>query len=77
MFLCPLILVFVISSCLVLGSYFLGRFVFYRFLRPEQIKVLCYGTLMSNAAFPGDPVVESIYDISGLMCASVFLLPPG
>jgi predicted permease len=70
-----LTLVFIIAACLVLGSYFLGRFFFYRFLRPEQIKVLCYSTFMSNAAFLGNPVVESIYGIPGLVYASVFLLP--
>jgi predicted permease len=70
-----LALVFVISACLTLGSYFLGKFLLYRFLRPEQTKVLCYATFMSNAAFLGNPVVESIYGLSGLVYASVFLMP--
>ncbi|MDR1585974.1 MAG: AEC family transporter [Treponema sp.] len=70
-----LALVFVISACLTLGSYFLGKFLLYRFMEPEQTKVLCYSTLMSNAAFLGNPVVESIYGLSGLVYASVFLMP--
>jgi predicted permease len=70
-----LALMLAISSGVMAASYLLGKYVFYRYLPVEQQKVLCYSTLISNASFLGNPVVESIFGTSGLLYASVFILP--
>ncbi|MDR2185545.1 MAG: AEC family transporter [Treponema sp.] len=64
-----------ISALLSIAAYFLGRYVFFRSLPPEQKQVLHFSIFISNAAFLGNPVVESIYGLSGLAYASAFLLP--
>jgi predicted permease len=64
-----------ISASLSVAAYFLGRHVFFRSLPPEQKKVLHFSIFISNAAFLGNPVVESIYGLSGLAYASAYLLP--
>jgi predicted permease len=58
-----------------MAAYFLGKYVFFRAMPPEQQKVLRYGILISNAAYLGNPVIESIYGLSGLIYASAFLMP--
>ncbi|MDR2079376.1 MAG: AEC family transporter [Treponema sp.] len=64
-----------ISASLSVVAYFLGRYVFFRSLPLEQKKVLHFSIFISNAAFLGNPVVESIYGLSALAYASAFLLP--
>jgi predicted permease len=71
----PLGMIMVISAGVSMAGYFLGKHVLFRTAPPEQQKVLRYGILISNAAFLGNPVVESIYGLSGLIYASAFLLP--
>jgi predicted permease len=70
-----LALMLLVSALVQLASFFLGRYVFFRGVPREQQKVLCYSTLISNATFLGNPVVESIFGASGLVYASVYLLP--
>ena len=70
-----LAMMLLVSSAVQIASYLLGKYVFYRRTETEQKKVLCYCTLISNANFLGNPVVESIFGISGLLYASIFILP--
>jgi predicted permease len=67
--------IILISVFLSAATYFLGKYVFFRSMPPEQKKVLHFSTFVSNAAFLGNPVVESIYGLPGLAYASAFLLP--
>jgi predicted permease len=71
----PFISVAVISVCVTSAGYFLGKHVFFRRMHQEQKKVLCYSTLISNATFLGNPVVESIYGAQALLYSSIYLLP--
>jgi predicted permease len=64
-----------ISAALSMVTYFLGKYIFFRSLPPEQKKVLHFSVFVSNAAFLGNPVVESIYGLPGLAYTSAFLLP--
>lgn len=41
----------------------------------EAKRVLCYGTIVSNAAFLGNPVIEGLFGAQGLLYSSVFLIP--
>jgi predicted permease len=70
-----LALMLLISLLVQVACFFLGKFVFFRNSPQEQKKVLCYSTLISNASFLGNPVVESIFGAPGLVYASVYLLP--
>ncbi|GHV96294.1 transporter [Spirochaetia bacterium] len=70
-----LALMLIISVFIQAAAFVLGKYVFYRAMPPEQKNVLCYSTLISNASFLGNPVVESIFGLSALVYASVYLLP--
>jgi predicted permease len=70
-----LALIFIISICVLGAAFFLGKYVLYRWVAVEQKKVLCFATLISNCAFLGNPVVESIYGLASLAHVAVFLLP--
>jgi predicted permease len=67
--------ILIISACVHVAAYFLGKHIFFRSQAPEQQKVLRYGILISNAAYLGNPVIESIYGLSGLTYATAFMLP--
>jgi predicted permease len=67
--------IMIISAFVSMAAYFLGKYVFFRSMAAEQQKVLRYSILISNAAYLGNPVIESIYGLSGLIYASAFLLP--
>ena len=49
--------------------------VLYKWVNAEQKKVLIYATLISNAAFLGNPVVESIYGLEALPYVAAYLIP--
>jgi len=59
----------------ILGLTFLLSLVLYKKADQEQKKVLLYATLISNAGFLGNPVIESIYGLEGLTYASAYLVP--
>ena len=67
--------IFSISLGLMVLCYVLSKFVLYRKEGVEQKKVLLYATLISNASFLGNPVVESIYGSEGLVYAASYLIP--
>lgn len=47
----------------------------YRKEEEKRKKVLQYSTLVSNAGFMGNPISESIFGSTGLLYASVYLIP--
>ena len=47
----------------------------YRTAPPDKQSVLRYGTVVSNSAFLGVPMVESVFGNAGLICASIFIIP--
>lgn len=55
-------------------SIILGKLL-YRRVQTKRRPTLEYGTIVSNGGFLGNPVVEGIYGSSGLIYASVFMLP--
>ena len=55
-------------------SWLFGRFLYRRYPL-EKEKILRYGTLVSNSAFAGLPVVQYAYGESGLFYASIFIIP--
>lgn len=52
-----------------------AAFLLYKNTEEYKKKPLRYGTIVSNGGFLGNPVIESIYGTSGLLYASVFMLP--
>ena len=54
--------------------YLICKFAFNRF-DIKQKKVLKYGTMVSNSAFLGNPIAESVYGGTGLMYSSIFCVP--
>lgn len=67
-------LLFVIALAMQLIGLLLNKFLFNRF-PPQQKKILQYCSIISNGGFLGTPVAEGIYGDTGLMYASVFLIP--
>ncbi len=51
-----------------------GRF-FYPGVHKSRIPVLKYATIVSNAGFLGNPIVEGLYGSQGLLYASIYLIP--
>jgi hypothetical protein len=49
--------------------------ILYRRLGAAQKKVLLYATIISNATFLGNPVVESIFGIEALPYVAMYILP--
>ena len=49
-------------------------FLIYR-KRDKEQKTLCYGTIVSNGSFLGNPVIEGVYGSTGLFYAALFMLP--
>lgn len=66
--------VFFISVGIQVFAAFAGRF-FYPGARESRIPVLRYGTIVSNAGFLGNPIVEGLYGSQGLLYASIYLIP--
>ena len=53
----------------------LAAHILYRRMDPDKRPVYQYGTICSNAGFMGNPLSEGIFGETGLMYASVFLIP--
>ncbi|MFT9076627.1 AEC family transporter [Ethanoligenens sp.] len=55
-------------------SWLLSKLLYRRVSHNKQM-VLRYGTICSNSGFMGNPVVEGVYGMEGLLYASLFLIP--
>ena len=66
--------VLLISTLLQLLCTFLSAFC-YGGVPKEKRVIMQYGTVCSNAAFLGNPVVEGLYGSLGLLYASIYLIP--
>lgn len=66
--------VFLISCATQLLVYVLSR-VLYRRADGERRPSLRFSTMVSNAGFLGNPIVESLYGSQGLLYASIYLIP--
>ena len=69
---CPAILL--ISIGIQIFSVVFGKF-FYRKKEENRRKSLEYGIICSNAGFLGNPIAEGVFGATGLMYASVYLIP--
>lgn len=68
-------LMILIISFGIQGLYALTNRVLYQKL-PADRKACCqYGTMVSNAGFMGMPIAESVFGSTGLLYASIFLIP--
>ena len=56
-------------------AYLFLNMVLYRRATPAKRDVLRYGTICPNAGFIGNPLVEGLYGSTGLLYASLFLIP--
>ena len=68
-------IIFFISIGIMVLCFFLSKYVLYRRVGAEQKKVLLYATLISNASFIGNPLVESVFGTEALVYASAYLIP--
>ena len=66
--------IFAVSSGLLILCFLLSKLIYRRY-GAEQKKVLLYATIISNASFLGNPVVESVYGSHALIYAAVYLIP--
>ncbi len=57
-----------------IGSWLLGM-ILYPGIAQECKKVLQYATICSNAGILGNPVAEGIFGITGLLYASIYVIP--
>jgi len=68
-------ILFAISLGVMTLCFVLGQYVLYRKTGLEQKKVLVYATLISNATFLGNPIVESVFGHDALPYAAAYLVP--
>lgn len=66
--------IFLISAGIEVLSVLYGNFA-YRNVDEKKKKDLSYGLFVSNAGFMGNPIAEGVYGPTGLMLASVYLIP--
>lgn len=68
------IAILVVSIIAQVATFFLGKLLYGR--APEgKRSTLQYATMVSNAAFLGNPIVEGLYGTQGLLYASVYVVP--
>lgn len=66
--------VFVVSVVTQVLTFLLGKALFSR-TDAEKQPALRYATMVSNAGFLGNPIVEGLYGTQGLLYASIYLIP--
>ncbi len=66
--------VFLISVCIQAFSVIYGK-ILYRKESVSRSMNLRYGLICSNAGFLGNPIAEGLYGATGLMLASIYLIP--
>ena len=64
-----------ISATTLLLCFILAKYVLYRKEGLQEKKVLLYATIVSNASFIGNPVIESIFGIEALIYSAIYLIP--
>lgn len=68
------VIIFIVSFVIQL-SYSVFNRIFYNRFDDSKAIILKYATIVSNAGFMGLPIVESIYGQTGLLYASIALIP--
>lgn len=63
-----------LSVCVQILILAVGRY-FYPRAKKEKLAVLKYGTIVSNAGFMGNPIIQGLYGNHGLLYASIYLIP--
>lgn len=71
----PSLGIILLVSAGLLGICFAASKFLYRRYGTEEKKVLLYATIVSNASFLGNPVIESIYGHGALIYSAVYLIP--
>lgn len=69
-----MVIIFIVSFVIQL-SYSVFNRIFYNRFDDSKVIILKYETIVSNAGFMGLPIVESIYGQTGLLYASIALIP--
>lgn len=64
----------VVSAVTQVLTLMMGK-VLYPHADPERLPTLQYSTMVSNAGFLGNPIVEGLYGSQGLLYASIYLIP--
>ena len=68
-------IILMISTGTLALCFVLSKYVLYPKVGSEQRKILLYATIVSNASFLGNPVIESIYGLGALIYSAVYLVP--
>lgn len=67
-------IVFALAWAIQGVSWLAAKAAYNRYPKPAK-RVLQYATVCSNGGFLGNPIAESVYGVTGLMYASIFLIP--
>jgi len=67
--------IFLISVFTQVVCFVLSKHLLYIRVEPEQKKVLSYATIISNASFLGNPIIESVYGLGAMIYSAVYLVP--
>lgn len=67
-------LMLMVAVCVQLVSMLTARFAYF-YMKDREKQVYQYGTVCSNAGFMGNPLSQSVFGDTGLLYASIFLIP--
>jgi len=67
-------MVFTASMCVAAAALIVGKFA-YRKFPEEKSSILRYATLVNNSGFLGLPLVQSVFGDTGLLYASIYVIP--
>lgn len=67
-------LMLMVAVCVQLVSMMTARFAYF-YMKDREKQVYQYGTVCSNAGFMGNPLSQSVFGDTGLLYASIFLIP--
>ena len=66
--------ILIVSVCIQISMIFVSKYL-YPGTAQQQLPVLRYGTIVSNAGFMGNPIAQGLYGDQGLLYASIYLIP--
>lgn len=67
-------MVFAASMCVAAAALIVGKFAYRRY--PDNMSsILRYATLVNNSGFLGLPLVQSVFGDTGLLYASIYVIP--
>lgn len=67
-------MVLLVSIVVQLAAYFYGKLIYKKYQADEAMN-LRFGLICSNGGYLGNPIAENLFGVTGLLYASIFVIP--